>query len=125
MLQVAPGWSVDMQRGPDWLYVRLRVTESQGSDVTGLAESIWGLLRREFTHRLVLELDELTCFPSALMGELVRLYELIQAHDGLMRLCGLSQSNLDVLQLTRLESSFPHYESREDAVMGIRRSKPR
>ncbi len=125
MLEVAPGWTIDVQRGPDWLYVRLRVAASHWSDVTGLAESIWNLLRQQFTHRLVLELDELTCFPSSLMGELVRLYKRIQANDGLMRLCGLSQANLDALHLTRLERCFPHYESREDAVMGIRRSRPR
>ena len=97
MLEVAPGWTIDMERGPDWLYVRLHVDRSCWSEVTGLAESIWSLLRQQFTHRLVLELDELTCLPSSLMGELVRLYKRIQAHDGLMRLCGLSQTNLDAL----------------------------
>ncbi len=125
MVEVAPGWSIDMERGPDWLYVRLRPIESHWSDVAGLAESIWKLLRQQFTHRLVLELDELAVFPSALIGELVRLYRRIQSQDGLMRLCGLNESNLDALQLTRLQRCFPHYESREDAVLGIRRSRPR
>ncbi len=125
MLEVASGWTFDVSRGPDWLFVRLHVPDDQWDDVRGLAESLWGLLQQQFTHRLVLELDELVCFPSALMGELVRLYKRIESHGGMMRLCGLSPANLEVLRVTRLERCFPHYDTRSDAVMGIRCGEPR
>ncbi len=85
-----------------------------------LADAVWNLLRQHFTNRVVLEMDDLHFMSSALMGELVRLYKRVEGRGGLMRLSGLSSSNLDVLRLTRLDRCFPHFATRADAVMGIR-----
>jgi len=120
VIEVAPGWSIDATRGPDWLFVRIHSEDSQWGSADGLADAIWHLLRQHFTNRVVLEMDELNFMPSALMGELVRLYKRVEGSGGLMRLSGLSSSNLDVLRLTRLDRCFPHFATRTDAVMGIR-----
>ena len=120
MIEVAPGWSIDATRGPDWLFVRIHAGDSQWGSADGLADAIWNLLRQHFTNRVVLEMDDLQFMPSALMGELVRLYKRVEGSGGLMRLSGLSSSNLDVLRLTRLDRCFPHFATRADAVMGIR-----
>ena len=125
MLEVARGWSMDVSRGPDWLFVRLRISSTDWVDAAGLADSVWQLLEQQFSRRLVLELNDLPYLPSSFIGELVRLFKRIQTHDGMMRLCGLSEESLDVLRLTRLDNCFPHYVSREDAVMGARPGRPR
>ena len=122
MMEVVPGWTMDVTRGPDWLFVRFQVDEPQWGNVDGLAEAVWELLQQHLAHRLVLELDQLDFLSSALMGELVRLYKRVERNKGLLRLSGLSQSNLDVLRRTRLDRCFPHFATREDAVMGIRGS---
>lgn len=118
MLEVAPGWSVDVSRGPDWLFVRLHEDRDHEMDTTGLADSLWNLLQQQFTYRLVLELDGLSTLPSSLLSELVRLYRRIHAQGGLMRLCGLSEEHLELMRLTRLQRCFPHYDSLTEAVMG-------
>ena len=118
MLEVAPGWSVDVSRGPDWLFVRLHEDRAHEMDTTGLADSLWNLLQQQFAHRLVLELDDVSTLPSSLLSELVRLYRRIHAQGGLMRLCGLSDEHLELLRLTRLQRCFPHYDSLTEAVMG-------
>ena len=120
MSEVASGWVADVDRDRDWLFVRVRVADSQNGNLHGFAESIWSLLQQHFMNRLVLELDELRTLPSALIGELVRLYKRIQGSGGLMRLCGLNESNQDVLRMTRLDQCFPHYLTRADAVKGVR-----
>ena len=120
MIEVAPGWSIDATRGPDWLFVRIRAGDAQWGSAEGLADAVWNLLRQHFTNRVVLEMDDLHFMSSALMGELVRLYKRVEGRSGLMRLSGLSSSNLDVLRLTRLDRCFPHFATRADAVMGIR-----
>ena len=118
MMDVAPGWTMDVTRGPDWLFVKLHAGDSQWSGAEGLADTIWSSMRQHFTNRVILELDQLHFMPSVLMGELVRLYKRVQSNSGMLRLSGLSPSNLDVLRRTRLDRCFPHYQTREDAVMG-------
>lgn len=125
MLEVAPGWSTDVTRGPDWLFVRLRVSSPDWLDASGLSQSLWAILEQQFARRLVLELDELPHLSSSLLGELVRLSKRVRAKGGLIRLCGLSEENLEMLQLMRLDGCFPHFSSRADAVKGFCPSQPR
>ena len=124
MLAIAPGWEVDVQRGPDWLLVKVR-TDSQGQqspDASELASGIWDLMQRHFAHRLVLEMDQVGLLNSHLIGQLIRLYKLIREHDGVMRICGLSPHNLRVLRMCRLDDRFLPYHDRKDAVLGRSRA---
>ena len=122
MLAVAPGWELDVERGPDWLLVRIKSLD-RASTEPPLAEGLWNLLERHFTYRVVLELDQVSVLNSHLIGQLVQLYRRIRQHDGVMRLCGLSPYNLEVLRTCRLEDRFLPYRDREEAVMGG--SRPR
>ena len=125
MLEVASGWSMDVTRGPNWLFVRFRISSADWVETDGLANTVWSLLEQHFSDRLVLELNELPYLPSSFIGELVRLYKRIHNNGGMMRLCGLSDESLEVLRLARLDNCFPHYVSREAAVMGARPGHPR
>ena len=88
-----------------------------------MADGLWELLQRHFTYWLVLELDQIEVLNSYLIGQLVRLYKLIRAHDGVMRLCGLSAYNRRVLQISRLDDRFLPYRDRQEAVMGCCRPR--
>jgi anti-anti-sigma regulatory factor len=126
MLEAVPGWSMTVDRGPDWLFIRLHADEEDGcSEVCGLAESLWKLLEQQFAHRMVLEMDEVPSLRSSLVGELVRLHKRITTDGGLLRLSGLSDGNQEVLKHCRLEACFPQYLTRTDAVKGQRPNKPR
>ena len=123
MSMIAAGWEADVQRGPDWLIVKVRADRfpAAGSvemDGPELAAGIWDLMQRHFTYRLVLELDQIDVLSSYLSGELIRLYKQIREHDGVMRLCGLSSHNVKVLQTCRLAGRFQPYQDRKGAVMG-------
>ena len=118
MLAIAPGCELDVERGPDLLFVRVRNLDLADSDSPPLAERIWCLLQQHFTHRLVLELDDAGVLSSSLIGELVQLYRRIEEHDGVLRLCGLSPDNLQLLHACRLDERLPPYTDRHEAVMG-------
>jgi anti-anti-sigma factor len=122
MLAVAPGWELDVERGPGWLLVKIKSLD-RSSEEPPLADVLWGLLETHFTYRLVLELDQVRMLDSHLIGQLVQLYRQIRHHGGVMRLCGLSAYNLDVLRTCRLQDRFLPYRDREEAVMGC--SRPR
>ena len=118
MLTIAPGCALDVERGPDWLLVRVRNLDWVESDAPPLAERLWRLLQQHFTYRLVLELDGVRLLNSYLIGQLIQLYRRIEEHDGVMRLCGLSPYNRQVLHSCRLDDRLLPYEDREEAVMG-------
>jgi len=98
MLQIAPGWQLELERGPDWLFVRIRRPDTEADDSPPLADRIWWLLEEHFTRRLVLELDELDVLCSYLIGQLVLLHKRIAVGGGMLRLCGLSENNRQVLR---------------------------
>lgn len=125
LLAVAPDWSMDVDRGPDWLFIRLRPPRRGDTGEIELAEMIWETLDQSFCHRVVLELDEVTYLRSWLVGELVKLHKRLASQGGMMRICGLSDASAAALRSCRLDDRFPAYRTRTDAVMGHRPPQPR
>lgn len=111
-----------VDRGPDWLFVRLRPDYDQ---LDGIADRLWKLMNQQFIHRLVLEMDEVEFLPSVLMGQLVMLQKRVLQHDGALRLCGLAPQCAEALRLCRLDQALPHFDCREDAVLGRPAVRPR
>jgi anti-anti-sigma regulatory factor len=129
-LELASGWQTEVDRGPDWLFVRLRPPANRDMDSFPLAEQIWDLMRQHFATRVVLELDELPLLRSALIGQIVLLHKRVHSQGGIIRLSGVSDANQSVLRMMRLEDRFPQYRTRNEAVAGnavdtLRFTKPR
>jgi anti-anti-sigma factor len=122
---MAGDWTYDIDRGPDWLYIRVHGPENGDSTGTPVAETIWNLLQQHFARRVVLDLSDLRILRSSMIGQLVQLHKRIASHDGLMRLAGLSDDNYRSLMACRLHDRFPQYATTTDAVMGHRPSQPR
>ena len=62
LLELAPEWSMDIDRGPDWLFIRLQPPNNQNAAHGGraeapLAEMVWKKLEQCFCYRVVLELE--------------------------------------------------------------------
>lgn len=125
MIEVASGWNLALERGPDCLFVRLLSPADDALEAPPLTETIWSLLEEHFTHRLVLEMQHVEVLSSYAIGQLVMLNRRIQAHGGMMRLCGLSEAARGSLAMVRLDGRFPNYADRWDAVMGGRPLQPR
>ena len=117
MLSTAPECRFEVERGPDWLLVRVVDLDRDVSNVVSLSNEIWSIMEQHFTYRLVLELDQVNLLNSHLVGQLVSLYKRIRDHNGVMRLCGLSAYNRMVLRTCHLEDHFLPYQDRQDAVM--------
>ena len=118
-------WQLDVDRGPDWLFVKVRVPEDFRGEDPPLAELVWDQLCQHFVYRLALELDDVPLMHSFLLGQLVLLQKKILEHDGVMRICGLSAMNRRVLEMHGLGHELPNYFDRNEAVMASRPTKPR
>ena len=128
-LELAPEWSMDLDRGPDWLFIRLRPPSGPaglaGAAEVPLAEKILQQLQQSFCHRLVLELDAVPLLKSWMVSELVHLHKRIVTQGGTLRLCSVSPASEAVLRACRLLDHFPVFDNRYDAVMGCKPRKPR
>ena len=118
MLDIAPGWELVVERGPDWLIVKINGSDPERDDTPPLAERIRSLMEQHLTHRLVLELHDISVLTSHLIGQLIELYRYIREQDGVMRLCGLSAYNRRVLHTCRLDDRLPAYDDLHAAVLG-------
>ena len=139
LLELAPEWSMELDRGPDWIFLRLRPPPGSspsppaplpraargGAAEFPLAEKIFQQLEQSFCYRLVLELNDVSLLRSWMIGELVRLHKRIVTRGGTLRLCGLSAVSEEALHACRLLDHFPAFENRHDAVMGCNPRKPR
>ncbi len=119
MLDTSSGLKLDVERGPDWIFVRVNPPESW-DEAPALADAVWHLLEQNFTYRVVLELDQLPLLRSCVIGQLIMLAKRVHGHDGLLRICGLSPHNHAVLAAARLGAYLPNYRDRSEAVMASR-----
>ena len=120
LLELAPAWSMELDRGPDWLFIKLQPPRSGDMAEIRLAEMVWQQLEQCFCHRVVIELDEVGYLRSWMIGELVRLHKRVTTQGGMLRLSGVSPEAETVLRICRLGDRFPAYRSRTEAVMGHR-----
>lgn len=125
MPATAPQWELEVDRGPDWLFVRVYVPKRFRGEDPPLADWIWELVEQHFVYRVALELDDVPLMHSYLLGQLVLLQKRICEHNGVLRICGLSAMNRRVLETHGLGGQLPDYCDRNEAVMGARSLKPR
>ncbi|HVA46826.1 MAG TPA: STAS domain-containing protein [Pirellulales bacterium] len=125
MIAPASGWMIDVERGPDWLFVHLEIPADGDPEASSLAESVWSVVKQHFVYRVVLECDRLPLLTSALIAQLIGLHRRLQKQGGLLRLSGLSDDNQQLLRSCRLDVLFPQFRSRSHAVLAHRPLQPR
>ena len=125
MIALSSGWELEVERGPDWLFVRPAAPADVDRNGSSLAESIWSVVKQHFVYRVVVECDHLERVTSGVVAQLVGLQRRLQKEGGTLRLCGLSDKNQEVLRLCRLDGLFPQFGSRSQAVLAHRPVQPR
>ena len=125
MHDIAAGWSLNVERGPGWIFIALH--SPPGCDAQGvpLAEQMWSVLENCMTYRVVVDMERVPLLRSYLIGQLVMLHKRVTTHEGIMRLAGMSDDNQTALAACRLDSRFPQYRTRDEAVHGYHPKQPR
>ena len=113
----APFGQMRIERGPDWLFVRLEgdARRTAVSPEPALADGIWEALQENHAHRVLLELDQIDAIDDDLIATITSLASRIRSAGGLMRLCGLSEVDLRTLR-ARGGANVAHFDSRAAAV---------
>jgi len=118
MTSVTEGLDLDVDRGPNWLFVKLQPSRRAVLESPHVADEVWSISKRHFIYRLVLDLEQLESFPEGMMGQIALLQERLVRQGGALRLCGLSPACEAVVQQCQLDKALPNHASREDAVLG-------
>ena len=118
MVNLQSGLELDVDRGPNWLFVKLQPSKKSSLETPRMADELWSISRKHFIYRLVLEMDEFSELPDGLTGQLVMLQERLAQRGGSLRICGLSPECEEAFQYCRLDSALPNHASREEAVRG-------
>lgn len=103
-----------IERGPDWLFVRLDGDARRTSE-PALSDGIWDALQENHAHRVLLELDEVDGVDDDLIAMITTLAGRIRSAGGLMRLCGLSEIDVRTLR-ARGAANVAHFDSRAEAI---------
>jgi len=85
-------------------------------DHTDIFREAMNRLVRQGRQKVVLNFDQVDYVDSSGLGMLVSRYIRLSTHDGQLKLCNLHRRSFRVLEITKLLTVFPMYESEDDAV---------
>ena len=110
----------DLDRSPESLFFRVRASTDLRETTSSLAERIWNTARQQAIYHMVVELDGGLFLSSELVGQILRIHKRAYQNGGILRLCGLSDTNYQVLQIAMLGDRLFNFRDREAAVMGYK-----
>ena len=73
-------------------------------------------------RNIVLDLSGTTYYGSTALGFFVKLWTRIRKAHGQMAFCNVSENELEILHLTKLDSLWSICETREDALQAVQQS---
>lgn len=115
---VVDGFQLHVDRGPNWIFIKLRQDRRTRCEYSNFADQLWGIASRHFIYRVVLELDELDTLGPEITEQLVVLQDRLAQCGGALRICGLPHDCAKVLEKRHLDVALPNYATRHDAVLG-------
>jgi anti-anti-sigma factor len=83
------------------------------------ARDVLHLIEQVGIKNVVLDFRRTDYFGSTALGFFVRLWKRISARQGKMAFCNVSEHEMDILRLTRLDKLWPICSSREEALQVI------
>jgi hypothetical protein len=108
-------WDLAVERGPDWLFVRLENAPAARGDGPQLTEAVWDMIREHHASRVVLELDRVEAVDEQLIDAIGEIGTRVRREGGLIRTCGLSPANVRRLE-GAAAGGVPHFGTRSEAV---------
>jgi anti-sigma B factor antagonist len=106
--------TLQSQMAGDVVIIRCQGRIVSGEEVRALQHEVEKLTR--VTKRVVLQLAETSYIDSGGLGALVRLFGVLRADGGDLKLCQLSPFVLQVLRATNLFGVFHTYASEKEAI---------
>lgn len=124
MKTVRTGWDFEVRRGEGWLVIEC-IPPDRRANQTPFAREVCELVDRCLADRVVLELARLEGLSAFSINELLAVQRFVDGNGGLLRLCGLTDTDRELLNRLGLSTILPAFHGLEEAVMGCFAPKPR
>lgn len=109
----------DVERGPNWLIVRLHPPKAGAGKATpgdkSWADQLEAICEQHFTYRLVVEMDDVTALSVEASEQLALLSERLAERGGSLKLCGLRAKCKQRFDAAHAE--LHDHANRRDALM--------
>ena len=99
--------------------VRGNVGSLADAQITSEFDALLETVQESGARRIVVDLDDQPYIGSIILESLRRLWNLLQAENGKMALCGVSELGAEILQIARFDTLWPICNSRSEAVQAV------
>lgn len=82
-------------------------------------QDLLDFLNRSASANLVIDLAHGDYLGTSMLGALVKLWKRVSQRGGRLALCNVSENVIQVLRVTKLQTVWPIYSSREQAVAAV------
>jgi anti-anti-sigma factor len=112
----------DVERDGEVLILipRADLGESDYQDIESGARGVLELASAPEVKGVVLDFHRTNYYGSTALGLFLRLWKRGGSRGGRMAFCNLSPNEREILAVTRLDTLWPAYTSREEAVKAVR-----
>ncbi|MEM9186921.1 MAG: hypothetical protein AAGB00_10540 [Planctomycetota bacterium] len=117
-LQPVAGIRCEIERGPNWLFVRIApgsALPTTPADAEHWCEALWSVCKRHFVYRLVLEMEAVDAVSAPADAALAWLGEQLRTRGGSLKLCGMTDACLR--RWDDSHSNLRAHGTRRDAVL--------
>ena len=92
------------------------VSTLAGEDIHAELLGLLNQLEQAEVKHVVIDLKKATYFGSSMLGAMIALWSRIRPRGGKMAVCNVSQTGLEILQVSKFDTLWPVCASREDAL---------
>ncbi len=112
----------DVERDGDVLILipRADLRETDYQDIESGGRSLLDLVSAPEVKGVVLDFHRTDYYGSTALGFFLRLWKRVGGRGGRMAFCNLSANESEILAVTRLDTLWPAYPSRDEALRAIR-----
>ncbi len=101
---------------------RRNLSELQLNHFEQETAAVLDLVESTQARNIVLDLSDTTYYGSTALGFFVKLWTRIRKLHGHMAFCNVSENELEILRLTKLDSLWAICETREEALRSVQQS---
>src|SRR3972149_2316548 len=95
------------------------VSTLAGEDVHTELLGLLDQLQLADVKHVVVDLKRASYFGSSMLGAMNALWSRIRSHGGNMALCNVSETGLEILQVSKFDTLWPICASREEALKDV------
>ena len=82
-------------------------------------EQILETIQRDAIRNIVVDASQSSYLSSSVIGAFIQMWEAVSATGGRLAICGLNDDAMEALVATRLDTRWPSFATREEALSAL------